>query len=230
MRPIERGTHPVNPNGIAVSFSHYSDARIHLIDHLGEYCSYCEMKLESGLAVEHVKPKSRHPQLERTWENFLLACPNCNPTKGDEDEDVHLPDYVWPDSDDTHLAFTYNPDGRVLAALTPMHTQAQNMLQLVGLDKIPLPHESSDRRLRNRHTKYQMALRYHRELSQRPDDKQYRQIITDLAKESGYWSVWVTVFRDDPDMIRRFNEAYPGTSPHCFETETYQAKSRHNRP
>lgn len=35
---------------------------------MGEYCSYCGMRLEAALAVEHVKPKAHDPVArELTW-------------------------------------------------------------------------------------------------------------------------------------------------------------------
>src|SRR4051794_33999120 len=99
MRPVNKGDPPKDASGNAVVFSEYKLARPHLIAVIGEYCSYCGMKLVSGLAVEHVLPKSKHPTLENSWENFLLACPNCNSTKGDED--INIEDYHWPDKHNT---------------------------------------------------------------------------------------------------------------------------------
>jgi hypothetical protein len=46
------------------------------------------MRLEASLAVEHVLPKKPEgvteiiKSRELDWENFLLACTNCNSTKG----------------------------------------------------------------------------------------------------------------------------------------------------
>lgn len=225
MRPIEKGQSPIDTSGQPVRFLKYQEARPFLIERLGEYCSYCEIQLNAGLAVEHVCPKSKHPHLEVEWSNLLLACPHCNPTKGDVD--VVLGDYVWPDLDDTHLAFRYTYGGMVIANDGPLKDRAERMIQLVGLNKNPLPHESSDRRLHKRREKYGQAKRY-RELLKRTDTLEVRELITDLAKESGFWSIWVELFKDDPDMIRRFNDAFSGTCPNCFETQTMTLKSRHS--
>jgi uncharacterized protein (TIGR02646 family) len=227
MRPIEKGQTPVDlSTGQPVRFTRYQEARPHLIERLGEYCSYCEMQVNSSLAVEHVRPKSKNPHLELEWSNLLLACPHCNPTKGDED--VTLGDYIWPDLDDTHLAFRYTQDGRVVAIDGPLKERAERMIRLVGLNKVPKPSESSDMRLRKRRIKYGEAIRY-REILKRNNNPDVRELITDLARESGSRSIWVEVFKDDQDMIRRFNQAFVGTCLDCFETVTFAPKSRHVR-
>ncbi|MBL0386714.1 HNH endonuclease [Tumebacillus sp. ITR2] len=228
MRPIEKGSHPKDDSNQDVLFQKYQQAHPELISRLGEFCSYCEMRLEAGLAVEHVQPKTLYPQLALHWDNFLLACPHCNPTKGHKD--VQLADYVWPDLDDTHMIFAYLEDGRVKAVDSPYHARATNLINLVGLNKNPTPSESNDRRLHNRRLNFELAKRYRDSFASRPTDDLHVDLLVTAAQKSGYWSIWYTVFRDYPEIIRRFNESFPGTSPHCFETDTYQAKSRHNRP
>ena len=88
MRPIIRGDVPKNTQGEDKIYRNYGSARRDLIGRIGQYCCYCNMRLESGLAIEHVRPKKPVPELETTWSNFLLACTNCNSTKGDEDVDL----------------------------------------------------------------------------------------------------------------------------------------------
>ena len=227
MRPIEKGQPPLDlVTGRAISFTEYQAARPYLIERLGEYCSYCEMQLNAALAVEHVQPKSKHPDLELDWGNFLLACPHCNPIKGDQD--VKLADYLWPDVDDTHLALRYDRGGYVIAVDGPLKSQAERTIQLMGLNRNPPPHESSDRRLNKRRVKYVQAIRYRDKLKVN-NNEAFRELLTDLAKESGFWSVWVEVFRDDADMIQRFNNAFAGTCASCFESQTFSPKSRHGR-
>lgn len=48
-------------------------------------CMYCEaMPADSSyLAVEHIKPKSRFPDLVLEWSNLGWACTRCNTHKGD---------------------------------------------------------------------------------------------------------------------------------------------------
>ena len=44
--------------------------------------------------------------------------------------------------------------------------------------------------------------------------------IVDLALSEGFFSVWMTVFEDRPDMRRRFINAFPGTAQSCFDANT----------
>ena len=97
MRPVARGTHPTDAAGNKKAWTEYSQSRGDLIDRIGEYCSFCEMHLDASLAVEHIQPKSLYPNLALEWDNFLLACTNCNSTKGDRD--IKLNDYFWPHLD-----------------------------------------------------------------------------------------------------------------------------------
>jgi uncharacterized protein (TIGR02646 family) len=45
-----------------------------------ERCMYCEDAPANE--VEHIRPKSLHPELTFCWENFLFACGLCNGPKG----------------------------------------------------------------------------------------------------------------------------------------------------
>lgn len=78
MRPVERGLAPR-------TYTKYGDAISDLEEHLGLYCSYCERRLPTSLAIEHIMPKSLHPGLEVEWTNFLLTCNNCNSVKGKQE-------------------------------------------------------------------------------------------------------------------------------------------------
>lgn len=81
MRPVERGEAPIETDDQPRQYSKYQDARPDLISRLGKYCSYCERRIPTNLAVEHIQNKDDRPDLEREWCNFLLGCVNCNSTK-----------------------------------------------------------------------------------------------------------------------------------------------------
>lgn len=219
MRPVERGACPQDAQQQRERFSTYQQARRELIRRLGEYCSYCEMHLDASLAVEHVQPKQprgasavlAHRALD--WDNFLLACTNCNSTKGDTD--VVLADYLWPDRDDTFHALRYSQGGQVSSAPGPQQAQADKLIELVGLHKMPDTCEASDRRWLNRREAWELAERARRNLTRCPQDAMKEQII-DTARAKGFWSVWMTVFSDDPDMQARLVAAYPGTRADYF--------------
>lgn len=53
MRPITRGSVPQDKNGKDIQYQCYATARGELINRIGQYCSYCEMKLDSSLHIEH---------------------------------------------------------------------------------------------------------------------------------------------------------------------------------
>ena len=66
MRVIDRGMSP-----LAADYENYRDAFPELVARLGFYCSYCERRIPTNLAVEHIQPKD-HPtykHLVGRWEN-----------------------------------------------------------------------------------------------------------------------------------------------------------------
>ncbi|MCG7847693.1 MAG: HNH endonuclease [ANME-2 cluster archaeon] len=224
MRPVNRGPIPTDAYGNEINFNKYQDARGELIERLGETCSYCEMHLDSGLAVEHVKPKKpkgaddRIPERELDWHNFLLACSNCNSTKSNKD--VILDDYFWPDIDNTFRAFTYSDGGIIMPSSelsAELQSKANATIKLTGLDKHPLNDpKASDRRWINRREIWNIAIRAKERLS-RNDYDDFREQIVDTMTGHAYWSIWMTVFRDDSDMLQRFIKALAGTAKDCFD-------------
>lgn len=214
MRPVERGADP-GP------FEDYRDAARHLFERLGDYCSYCERQIETHLAVEHLMPKSHNPALRTAWNNFLLACTNCNSCKGDTP--VNLPDYLWPDLDNTMRAFEYRRGGIITATISLSATlagKAKATIQLLGLDKDPgnpgREPNSSDRRWLRRQQAWNMA-EYYRKLLEKKDSEELRAAIVHIVTGRGEFSIWWTVFHGDADMRRRLREAFVGTAHACFD-------------
>jgi uncharacterized protein (TIGR02646 family) len=220
MRPIECSSSPTDRAGSPKQFREYQDARGDLIDRLGEYCSYCEMRLDASLAVEHVQPKSLNSVLKLEWSNFLLACTNCNSIKGVRS--VNLNDYYWPDRDNTYRAFKYLKGGLVHVNSDLTNTEiklASATLKLTGLDKISSNDlRRSDRRQSNRRDAWEQAEIALKRLKDNPIPVLRDQIV-DTAKNKGFWSVWMTVFQDDADMLNRFIAAFPGTCKDCFDRQ-----------
>ncbi len=228
MRPIVRGTWPQNAAGQNINFKEYAYARGELIRRLGEYCSYCEMELDTSLAVEHVQPK-RPPGAaqpiaarELDWNNFLLACTSCNSTKGDID--VVLDDHLWPHRDNTFRALCYSEGGLVTASTDQsiddaIRQKADSIIKLTGLDKDPSNDDpkASDRRLQNRRETWDIA-KLVKEMLARNYNEDFKELIVITARAKGYWSVWMTVFKDDADMLDRLIKAFPGTCCDCFDS------------
>ena len=231
MRPVVRGPCPKDDAGNDIVFKEYALARRSLIERIGECCSYCEMHLDSSLSVEHVQPKKPPgaaqvmPERELDWANFLLACTNCNSTKGDTD--VVLENYIWPDRDNTFKALTYSEGGLVAASQGPDSVRALNLVKLVGLDKTPVTAKASDRRWENRREAWDIAQDSLRDLNEHDSPALRRQIIR-TVKTHGYWSVWMTVFKDHPEMLEEIMTAIPGTDHTCFDAANrYAPVARH---
>lgn len=222
MRPVVRGNRPQNAEGEDVQFSEYAQARAELIRRMGEYCSYCEMHLDASLAVEHVQPKQPpgaaavDQARALDWDNFLLACTNCNSTKGNTDVDLNQ--YLWPDRDNTFRALKYSEGGLIDPALDgDLKVKAENIIKLTGLDKHPLNDpKASDRRWKNRRETWDIAQRSKNNLHTCNTPEMRDQIVM-TATGHAYWSVWMTVFKDDPDMLLRLIQAFPGTCAGCFD-------------
>ena len=214
MRPVDRGTAPGKYTG-------YQDAGPDLQGRLGAYCSYCERRIETNLAVEHIQPKSLVPELETSWNNFLLACVNCNSAKGNTS--IILTDYFWPDVDNTLRALEYSEGGLVQPRANLVNhnrTKAQNTIELTGLDKYPgnLGREptTSDQRWLRRYKIWRKAKEARADLAKQNTDLTRKHIV-EIAVAWGIFSIWWTVFANDVDMRRRLREAFTGTDDKSFD-------------
>lgn len=216
MRPVNKGASPR-------SYSKYQDAQSDLVECVGDYCSYCERQIETNLAVEHVQPKSEVPEMRNEWSNFLLGCVNCNSCKSDTVVDID--GFLWPDADNTFLAFTYSADGIVsvnTALPLEVASRAQSTLLLVGLDRVPGHPDktkwptSKDKRWQRRLEAWGLATRDLARL-QRGDTVDVRELIVENAQARGLFSIWMKVFDDDADMRQRLIAGFKGTATDCFD-------------
>jgi uncharacterized protein (TIGR02646 family) len=217
MRPVERGSAPR-------IYAQYGDAIEDLKSRLGSYCSYCERQVAASLAVEHVIPKSLHPELEKEWDNFLLGCINCNSLKGDRA--VEIQNFIWPDRDNTLLPFVYSKGGFVRLAdnlNNDRKTKAQALLDLVGLQRHPaqgwVKPAKKDKRWQNREESWAIAERCRDLFESLEKADAARDLVLEVAKSNGFFSVWVTVFNNYPDIKRELIRLFPGTATSCFDPE-----------
>lgn len=225
MRPVRRGASP-QPR----DFADYRDAFAELMSRLGPYCSYCERRIATQLAVEHIQPKGipQYAPLQGRWENFLLACVNCNSTKGDKN--VVLADVLLPDRDNTFVAFTYAQDGtvRVDGTLPSIAaSQAGATLAMVGLDKrIAQALDANGKlvaidRVAQRMQAWLLAQTSKDDLDADPHSAGLRRQIVRTAVENGFFTIWMAVFASDADMRGRLIDAYVGTrGSACFDPVT----------
>ena len=165
------------------------------------------------------------------WDNFLLACTNCNSTKGNTE--VILDQYVWPDRHNTFMVIQYSEGGLVTCAPNlpaALQKNVERTISLVGLDKTPNTQKASDRRWLNRKEAWEIAVRA-RERLRRIDISELRDQIVDTARAKGFWSIWMTVFRNDPDMLKRLLTSFPGTCTQCFDpADAYTPTPRSEPP
>ena len=223
---------PVNNVPTGVNLSAHGAAKPTLIAAMGEYCVYCERRIEATeLAVEHIEPQKTHPHLALIWGNFLLACITCNTYKRHYQE-KHTPigilaNQAWPHLDNTFSAYRYDQHGRVKVAPTlssAHHTEmAQRTLEMAGLNETPaadasykkqgLIYDKTSRR-EKAWRKAQIALAAYQ---QNPTDTQ-RHSVLNQAEEVGFFSIWMAVFTACPklknDLIKVFKAA-----PECFDAQ-----------
>jgi hypothetical protein len=220
MRPVNRGNIPINPiTGEEIVFRPYQKAKPYLFERIGYYCSFCEKHLTQLVEVEHILPKSLHPTLEFAWDNFLLACKTCNTIKGARPQDRKR--CYWVDSDNTFRAFEYVNSGAININTTLIDEQkaiALRTLSLFGLNRHPNHPRltAADNRWKEREDAWRIAQRALQRL-QTNNNEFMREQILDTAKSQGFWSVWMTVFKNDTDMLQRLIAAFPGTCRDCFD-------------
>lgn len=222
MRPVVKGPSPQD------EYSHYRDALDDLADRVGLFCSYCEQPIQHAPEVEHVQPKSLEPELARSWDNFLLACTSCNRIK--RKKPVDLAQVAMPDTENTFRGLVFREGGRIEQSPGLTDTQIELMTQvirLVRLDRHPDAENKDDqptdrdKRAHLRNGVWEVASRYlEYYIEQQERNPEIRnQIADDLAPAKGFFSVWMTVFRDHPDMLMRFIQAFPGTDADSFDDE-----------
>lgn len=230
MRPVDKGESPYT------SIEDYSEALPYLEEAIGMYCSYCELPISHVPEIEHVCAKSKGGSLT-DWDNLLLGCKYCNTRKGIKVTPDNVGDFLWPDKDNTALAYTYlggSPkiNQAVLEQIDPTGrrlSQAQNLFKLVGLDHVPDLGEK-DRRHHNRNRAYEWAMEALKDWKKikydtpnnTPEQMEplKRQIIRN-AQGQGFFSVWMTVFAEEPDVLDALIEGFSGTNRFFFDERNH---------
>jgi uncharacterized protein (TIGR02646 family) len=194
------------------------------------YCSYCERYVATQLAVEHIQPKGlpAYQPLQGRWENFLLACVNCNSTK--KSKPISLFDVLLPDRDNTLAAYLYSAGGEIqVSSQLNARTQqlAQATLALVGLDQRSQNISDANGRLialdrvKQRMEAWLMAVDARNKLAVQPGNVAMVELVIRLAQCTGFFSIWMEVFRAEPEMRHRLIDAFPGTrGSGCFDLQS----------
>lgn len=202
MRPVDKGAAPR-------AYTDYGQARHDLAERIGYYCSYCEMKVMNSIEVEHILPQNQGGAA-LDWNNFLLSCKYCNTIKSDHNDNTT--DYLWPDRDNTDLAFHYS----IAEAVTPkvnlvddMKDKAKNTIDLMGLDRFRNGENEpteADTRWRSRKEAWDKAmLCYYKWIN---DPYPTSAVYIGVAALNGNYSIWCEVFKDEPLVLQAIDDAY----------------------
>jgi len=216
MRPVDKGDSPG-------TFTDYSQALPHLEDRLDIYCSYCERRMPTSLAVEHIAPKSHHPNLLLEWDNFLLACTNCNSVKSDKD--IPRQQILWTDEDNTFLAINYSKGGfvRIDKGLnTNLQSRASELIKLVGLNRHkarnwPKP-SKRDNRWKQRDEVWEIAEEAKKDFIDAGQTDIGAKCVIRAALGYGFFSVWMTIFEQYEEIRKRLISSFKGTAKDCFDS------------
>lgn len=222
MRPIVKGR-PLK-NGKEVSFGKYGEARPYLENNTGHYCHFCEMPVKNSPAVEHIKPKALHPLLVCDWDNLMLICTYCN--SGKTKKSIEMDDYYWPHQHNTYYIFDYNIEeifgkkGLPSVSDTLTQTQqekAQRTIDLYKLRVLSSKNGDIDRRLKFRLEAISKAIACKQEYQKQ---KITEDAIYLMAEAAGFWSVWFSVFKDEPKVLAKLL-TFKGVHIASFDTNNY---------
>lgn len=229
MRPVRKGDPYEYENG-----RNYREAFPGLVARIGLYCSYCERPIQTGLAIEHIRPKNKVPDEERQWSNFLLGCVNCNSTKLEKNPPLNS--WMIPDRDNTFICFNYSEDGAVYVnseLTSDQKKKALKTLQMVGIEKDveTIRDENGNAvALDRKSQRMQAFLHAQRYLAKWETNKisVFADAIIDLAKATGFFSVWMKVFSQEPEILRRLIIGFPGTQESgCFDLASLRPITPH---
>lgn len=214
MRPVDKGNAP------DAKYKKYQDAEPYLEKRLGPYCSFCEYPIHHVPEVEHIESKKRGGDI-LSWENLLLSCKYCNTRKGTVVGKGEKEKYLWPDEDDTFHAFLYDETG--IPKLNDRYLEKQNgdikkkaqaLYELLKLDNIPTKPGDKDRRYAERSETWNIAERckdFWNKMKKTEMKVEYLQTIEMLAKATGFFSVWMSVFKDDVEVREVLIHTFKGT-------------------
>ena len=142
-----------------------------------------------------------------------------------------MSDVLLPDRDNTFSAYLYDAGGGVQVSRRLSSSEqklALATLTLVGLQQPgPAAADANGRlialdRIKQRLEAWLMA-EYARDnlLALRPGDVVVVEALVLLAQKTGFFSVWMEVFRADPAIRNRLIDAFAGTRESgCFDAQT----------
>lgn len=226
MRPVNKGQQPYTV------IEKYQDAESYLEERLGRYCSFCEMRVNNQLAVEHKESKNSGGALT-DWRNLLLSCSYCNSRKLEKIKKGESEKWLWPDQDNTFLAFTYRNgipelNEAYLKSISEVaYERAKALFNGLVLDYRPgkgggqaEKRKYVDKRWMTRFEALSVAedakCIWDKCWDRDSKDRQIKNIVLQ-AKGYGFFSVWMMIFEEDEEVRRALITAFPGTARDCFD-------------
>ena len=225
MRPVNRGAAPA-------AYARYEDAKQDLVNRLGSYCSYCERRIPTLLAVEHIQPKGlpQYAHLECEWTNFLLGCVNCNSAKSHAA--LECDDVLLPDRDNTFVAYVYDELGIVAPnpAVGPdLGALALALRDLTALNRMDHPNWDEAVAFSALERVGQRVQAWLQAKEARADFDAGRTWSGAIAREAaatGFFSIWMAAFEGLPEVRQAIIAAFPNTADDCFDAVTATVSPR----
>jgi len=225
MKPVDKGNAP-RP------YTNHKQAKKDLIGKLGSHCSYCEAYKEpQDLHVEHIYPQKPHPEKEVDWDNFLVSCNSCNSYKnkhlGNSRQQNLEMRFLWPHRENTFRAFQYHHDGYVeITSGLPsaIETAAEATRKMVGLISSPAKANSykilgiAYDGVGKRKEVYELAEEALDTYLESPSTVKAQRVAKSAAR-LGYFSIWMEVFRNRPEVRREFIKSFKADTA-CFNPNT----------
>jgi hypothetical protein len=219
MRPVVKSVRTDAITGTPLEIKPWGDAKPNLIIELGSHCSFCEKSgTRSAFHVEHIHGKGClnatgikiYDAMKYRWDNFLIACVNCNSVKGDKDVVLHAPFLPHTNNLLHYIKVLKGGLIRIRLGITGndlIRTQA--FIDLIGLDRVPghPQFSSKDDRWDERLEAYDIAERYHRKYTSLPPETDIETIVT-LAKSTGFFSAWYEIFKGQNSVIDALINGY----------------------
>jgi hypothetical protein len=154
----------------------------------------------------------------------LLGCTNCNSVKGAQS--VEIDKFLWPDRDNTFLAIIYSKGGFVTLANnlnTKQQVKAQALLNLVGLQRHPASGWEQparrEKRWQDRENIWAAAERCKELFESLGQSAETQELVLKFAQSRGFFSIWMMVFENYPEVKRELIQLLPGTATCCFDPD-----------
>lgn len=247
MRPVEKSVR-VDGFGDPMEFNPWGSAKEDLTIELGTFCSYCEKyNSRSALHVEHIHGKNCvningdliYEDLKYRWDNFLLACVNCNSIKDNKDI-AELNPFMPHQHNLVHFL-----ESRVGGMIKIKSNVAKSDLvrvrvfvELVGLDRVPghIHFSDKDDRWDNRLKAFDIAERQLQKYTEAVRSTDIETIV-ELAKNIGFFTVWYYAFEKHSEVRKALINGipingklicpFPGTHISSFDAENnFEALAR----